>query len=108
MASEPLSGANLPLADANIRPVQRRHAAVVNGYAHEFERVWAAVGLGRLVHVVIAFFFWHVGYAGGFHSQSNSENAKLRPKLAMLSLTLRIRQRSLPPLATPRKPRPII
>ena len=41
-------------------------------------------------------------------SQSRSEKASLRSKLSMLSLTLRIRHRSLPPFLTPRRPLPII
>ena len=41
-------------------------------------------------------------------SQSRSENASFRSKLSMLSLTLRIRHRSLPPFLTPRRPLPII
>ena len=41
-------------------------------------------------------------------SQSRSEKASFRWKFSMLSLTLRIRHRSLPPFFTPRSPLPII
>ena len=42
------------------------------------------------------------------HSQSRSEKASLPSKLSMLSWTLTMRHRSVPPFLVPRSPRPII